>query len=692
MKTHNRNTAERQKKPNRKPGPGSPAKPPLIHLPKPSVKEGILVSFILLCIAFLLYYRTVDYGYVLDDQIVITENIYTTRGIQGIPDLMTRESFEGYFKEKKILVEGGRYRPLSMVTFAMEWSLFAKEKKDNNGQTVKDARGVPQFSGNPHVSHFINILLYALTGILVFYLLYILFKPGEGKWRLWNIPFVGALIFILHPVHIEAVANIKGRDEIMAMLFALTALYFSLRYVFAMDLYHKSICLLLSGLFFFLGLLSKENAVTFLLVIPLTIYFFTPAKPSANFRAVLPALAATFLYAVIRIDAVGLTGGGGEITDLINNPFYGMPFGDRYATVFYTLLLYLKLLFFPHPLTTDYWPYHVPWMHWSDLWPFVSLGVYLLLAVFAWRGWKKKTVVSYCILFFIITLSVASNIFFSIGSFMNERFIYMSSLAFCILIAYFIIKLLPVYAGSVQGRFNVTGVILMAAISAGFIVKTWQRIPDWKDDQTINISAVMVSKNSARANCFMGVSLFATEYMPWVRAVNDRSKDTAYRVTHADTVRMRALLDSVYTYLNNSVKIYPSYDAALITKSGVVAELYKLGVFDAGRLLDEYDTLIRTGIEMPFILEFIKYLNGQAIMQSMINDPKTRELALQNAERLKEFHTAAYHFYSALPDRQKSLEYIQLAAQIAPNDTAILSALSRERQRSSRLTPAIPGK
>jgi hypothetical protein len=169
-------------------------------------------------------------------------------------------------------------------------------------------------------------------------------------------------------------------------------------------------------------------------------------------------------------------------------------------------------------------------------------------------------------------------------------------------------------------------------------------------------------------------------------------KDTAFRVSHADTVRMRTLLDSIYTYLNRSTNIYPKYDAALITKSGVAAELYKLGVFDAPRLLDAYDTLIRTGAELPFILEFIKYLNGQVILQSMIGDPKTHERTLQNAERLKEFHLAAYRFYSALPDRQKSLEYIQLAARLAPSDTAILSALNRERQRSSIVNPALPGK
>ncbi len=206
----------------------------------PSARDIFITAIVLLGIVFVFYGKTINYDYVLDDQIVITKNQYTTRGVNGVYDLLTHETFEGFFKEKKILVEGGRYRPLSLVTFAMEWSLFAKEKTDKNGHPVMDPEGKIIFEGNPHISHLINILLYALTGLMIYFLLYQLFPPKSKKPWFWNIPFICAFIFILHPIHIEAVANIKGRDEIMALLGSLSALYFGLRSVKAAG-YHKEI-------------------------------------------------------------------------------------------------------------------------------------------------------------------------------------------------------------------------------------------------------------------------------------------------------------------------------------------------------------------------------------------------------------------------------------------------------------------
>ena len=166
---------------------------------------------ILFVLPFLLYYQATTFGYVLDDQIVITDNNFTKKGFAGIGDLLTTESMTGYFGEQKNLVQGNRYRPLSLITFAMEYDMFG---------------GL-----NPSVSHWINILFYALTGLLLFRVLSMMFrKRPESFWWL-AIPFLTSLFFIAHPIHSEAVANIKGRDEILALLFSLATLYGALRYM-----------------------------------------------------------------------------------------------------------------------------------------------------------------------------------------------------------------------------------------------------------------------------------------------------------------------------------------------------------------------------------------------------------------------------------------------------------------------------
>ena len=69
------------------------------------------------------------------------------KGFLGIGEILGNDTFLGFFKVEKSLVAGGRYRPLSLVTFAIEYQLFGE---------------------SPKVSHFINVVLYALTGMLLY--------------------------------------------------------------------------------------------------------------------------------------------------------------------------------------------------------------------------------------------------------------------------------------------------------------------------------------------------------------------------------------------------------------------------------------------------------------------------------------------------------------------------------------------
>ena len=164
---------------------------------------------ILFCLGFLIYANTWTHDYALDDSIVIVDNVFTSKGLSGIKDLFTSDTFYGFFNQsgKDNLVQGGRYRPLSLATFALEVELFGMK---------------------PGVSHWINSLLYALLGLLVFSVLNRLFKDQrQGV----VIAFWSTLLFVVHPLHTEVVANIKGRDEILALGFALLALDSAIKYL-----------------------------------------------------------------------------------------------------------------------------------------------------------------------------------------------------------------------------------------------------------------------------------------------------------------------------------------------------------------------------------------------------------------------------------------------------------------------------
>jgi tetratricopeptide (TPR) repeat protein len=495
------------------------------------------VYAVLAIFTFVLYANSIPNDYALDDAIVIHKNRFAIQGFEGIPKIFKYDTFTGFFGEEKQLVAGGRYRPLSLVTFAIENQLFGEKGKDTAGNSA--------FVGNPQVSHFFNVLLYAITGIVLFQILKRLFPSVEEKKIWWSIPFIATLLFLAHPIHTEAIANIKGRDEIMTTLGALLALKYSIDYFDSQKVKY----LIFSGLSLFLGLLSKENAITFLAIVPFTLYFFRETNLRKIGVSFLPLIGAAVLFLIIRYAVIGFPAGGlGD--ELMNNPYLEMNVGQKYATIFYTLLLYIKLLFVPHPLTFDYYPYHIPIVELSD-WRFIlSLGVYLVMGVFALIKLKQKSVYSYAIIFFLATLSIVSNLFFPIGVFMNERFVYISSIAWCLVVAHFMIKDLPKWISNPKTHQQVVkygfGAILLL-----FSLKTITRNPVWENDYSLFQNDVKISKNSAKGNVTAGGSL---------QEAADAERDPQKQ--------KQMYLQSIQ-YLERAIEIYPNYvDAMLLLGNG----------------------------------------------------------------------------------------------------------------------------
>ena len=120
----------------------------------------------------------------------------------------------------------------------------------------------------------------------------------------------------------------------------------------------------------------------------------------------------------------------------MNDPFLEMNGMEKLATIIYTLGEYLRLLIFPHPLTHDYYPYHIPIMNFGKPGTLISLALYLGLAYAFFKLWKSKSIYAWSIGFFIATLSIVSNLVFPVGSFMNERFIFIPSIAFSLVSAW----------------------------------------------------------------------------------------------------------------------------------------------------------------------------------------------------------------------------------------------------------------
>jgi hypothetical protein len=450
----------------------------------------------------------------------------------------------------------------------------------------------------------------------------------QEKW-FFSVPFAATILFIVHPLHIEVVGNVKGRDELFAFLGEMGGLYFTFKYLGQ----KKFKQLIYSFLCFFIGILSKESVLTFLAIVPLTAYFFTKSSSGDRIKVTIPIVLATVIYLAIRISVIGHLVGNAEVTDIMNNPFYGMTWGEKMATIFYTLLLYLKLLIYPHPLTHDYYPYHIPIMHWNDWRPILSLLLYLALVVVFIKGWRKKTVWAYAIGFYLITLSIVSNLFISIGTFMNERFVYHASLGFCIAAAWLLVKKLnysPLMKNLAMSFFCAATIALSAL--------TLIRLPDWKTIHTLDSSALRVSPNSARANHFYGVDIWNNVYMKLPKT--------------ADSARRRAVLDSLNPYFERALQILPSYSLANSMKAGIAAEYDKL-YQNYEKLIKSFEEVNRTHTYEKFVLEYLRYVN------KTVNNQKDAKLLATFYSRMIDYYNQTWKNTTLPADYRALLKEIQ---------------------------------
>lgn len=489
---------------------------------KQHIHQLILIILIAIC-----YGNTLTLKYALDDRMVILESKHTIDGgWDSIKSIFTEDTFSGYFGNNKSVVGGGRYRPMSQLTFLIEFQLFGKHIREQIGDTsdfdnLHDAKNEQYFNNSflPYVNHLFNIIYFTLLCLLIYHVLQKLFHKYNGEKWYQSLAFLAAVLFALHPIHTEAVANIKGRDEIFAMLGATAALWCCLKYVDK----HQWWYLLLALLAITFGLFSKENAITYLAVVPLSLYYYdNSGKRKADyFVTLLPILLGSIFFVAVRSNALGSIMPEEGVSNILNNPFIHSSKAQEIATVLITWGIYLKLLFFPHPLTHDYYPNQIAITDFSNPLVWIILIGCIALVVYALINLKKKSVIAFGIAFFIITFSITSNLLFNVGTFMNERFVFMASLGFTLIIGYWL-YLLSVSQSAALQKVSLGAFALLSIL---YGIKTFTRNFTWKDDFTLFLTDVKTSDNSIKCNVSAGGSYLQM----WKADHKEYNKRQAYK-------------------------------------------------------------------------------------------------------------------------------------------------------------------
>lgn len=551
-------------------------------------KMHLIVIFVISCA---LYINTLPHQYAVDDSIVILRNQFTKKGFAGMPGIFGEDTFTGFFGKKRNLVAGGRYRPLSLATFAVELQLFGTPVVDQTGKPILDADGDVNYVGVPGISHFINLLLYAWLCIVIYLMLLQMFNPREEQDNLkgYFIAFIGALLYATHPIHTEAVANIKGRDEIMVLLGSVLAVYWVLKAAAAEQ--GKAMGYQVGALIAFtLALFSKENAVTFLAIIPAALYFFTKKGIHQIVVQTVPyVLIVGIFWFGIRGSILGEAGSvvsseNGPVMELMNDPFLKVENGryvhftaeERIATVLYTWLKYIKLLVLPHPLTNDYYPKHIRTD--LDLIPtfkmlpvLFSLLLHLAMGALLVLGTLRKKPFAFFILFYLATFSVVSNLIFPIGSNMAERFMFLPSVGFSALCAMGLYELVrrarskevPVMA-ALKTPTAIIGVLVVL-----YSVKAFTRNFAWKDDYTLFTTDIEYSPHSAKLN----------------NAVSGVLQDKANKTTNQ--VERKTIVQTALKHSISATTLHPTYNNAWLLRGNANVMLGGIAEAEGGISTDQ---------------------------------------------------------------------------------------------------------
>lgn len=590
--------------------------------PKNNYSPAKALSIFLFLFAFFLYANTISHEFTLDDDLIISKNQLTQQGFQGIPELFVTAYRFGFSGSNH-----GLYRPLSPVTFAIEYQLFGL---------------------NPHGFHFINVLLYALTAVVLFRCLCLLFNvySSENKISL-ILSFIITCLFTAHPVHTEVVASVKSRDEILAFLMIIASMYFVLK-SYRLKISNNNSSwkyTLLSCLCFFLALLSKESAITYLGILPFVFILFMKQDVKRAFVMLIPYLISLLFYLIAFYFSVDTMVGTGGIS-IINNSIVATDnVLEQFATKMYILLKYIWLLIFPHPLVFDYSYNHIPNLQWYDLGAIVAYVFYLGLIVFAfyhlWKTIKNKSTgenfysdsIVLSIIFFLVSLSIVSNVFILIEATMAERFLYTPSLGFCIVLGIGICKFVKLNPLFQDLRFisNKKLIVILIPILICYSYKTISRNFAWKDNFTLYKTDIQYLQNSARANYSLG-----SVYL-------DQAKKTS------NVKQKSEAINEAVKYLEKSIEIFPEYHSAYINLSNAYSQLnrYKEAIEYLKKMV-----AIDTTFENGFFQLAITYYNSGDY-----------ENTIASAERLLKLSPSYYQAYNLIGLAYKSKKIYDMAIQ-----------------------------
>ena len=426
-------------------------------------------------VAVLAYLNSLGNGFAYDDVHIILEN-ERIHSLDRFWEAVTTPYWP--IEDGESL---GLWRPIASGVYSLLWNAF---------------------DGSPLPFHALNVGMHGLVTALVMLMLARLI-PVAGA-------FAGGLVFAVHPVHTEVVANSVGFAELLGALTMVGACLLFLRWREEGFGAGRSLAI---GATFGVGFLTKESAITLPGLFFLLDGYFDDLEIKdlgdylrsrwSVYGAILVAAALVFWgrHAVLGSMADPLPPLGAEL--LVEIP--------RIWTVAEVWTHYVRLLFFPFDLSSEYSPLvigiNTGW-NWINT---AGAGFTLCALVLALAAWRHATpgrhlrsrAVGAAVLWFVITISPVSNFFFLSGTLLGERLLYMPSIALSLGVGWALLALLDA-----RPRLRPVAVGGLVVILAAFTAKTVDRNPSWENTETVFLTLLDTHLEAGRAQWVVGDSFW----------------------------------------------------------------------------------------------------------------------------------------------------------------------------------------
>lgn len=627
------------------------------------IHRRIIAFFFLLC--FLIYGKSIGNEYSMDDEFVVRNNTQVQKGIKAIPNI---------FKTTYVIdsqKSSYEYRPIVKAVYAIEYQFFG---------------------ANPHVSHFFNILFYAVSISFLYFLLLKLLPQYN-----YILPFLITTLFLIHPLHSEVVLSIKNRDVILSFMGCLFSLYFYLKF-FEGNRYYN----LFFGAFFMLfAMMSKKDSMTFYAVIPFTLWYL---KDISLKRIGFVFLSYLLPLIVFRIANKGVINEvSRKVLNWENPLFMKTTILERIPTGFYSIYFYVKMYLIPHPLISYYGYNQVPIPTWTS--PIVWIVIVGLALTGYWvvKRFKTERLPVYGILYFLITISMFTNILKPVVGIVGERFAFIPSLGLSILAAWGLLKIFKISFNKKEMKwpsFSSSFFLVVGAIILVFGIRSFARNKAWKDAYTLYATDVKNAPQSAHAN-----SLFAAASVQKVKE-NPRMKMEEKRMHVANAVRhyeksleiiphyissLNNLGMLYFTYYNQPEKAIPYLTKAISLDTNYVEAHFNLATCEAKtnkREAAEKHYLRSLELDPEFISTYYSLSNMWAEDKQYEKIYKLNKSGIDRGIKADVLYINVGNYYFVKGDTASGVPYLEKGIELNPNNRFLNSFLANYYKNKGDLDKA----